>query len=78
MSYVIKRKLRSAIGGGKASATGTKGSADVGGLTTLIQHIQTSTEGIVTTLPGLMDSLTVNHLVVKKTLKIPALTDGYK
>ena len=30
------------------------------------------------TIPSQMDSLTVNHLVVKQTLKIPVGTDKYK
>ncbi len=68
MSYIIKRKFRAPLGK----------DVDTKQVSSLVQHIQTSTEGIVTTLPGLMDSLTVNHLVVKKTLKIPAGTDKYK
>ena len=68
MSYVIKRKFQGLLGD----------EADSTQLNSFIQHIQTSSEGIVTTLPGLMDTLTVNHLIVKKTMKIPVGTDKYK
>ena len=73
MSYVIKRKLQSAISGGD-SGVGTSTAS----LSTLIQHIQTSTAGLTVTTPSLLDTLTVNHLIVRRTLKIPARTDGYK
>lgn len=68
MSYVIKRKLRGLLGD----------DVDSSQMSTFIQHVQTSTEGLTLSGTSLMDSLTVNHLVVVKTLKIPALTDGYK
>ncbi|KKN62193.1 hypothetical protein LCGC14_0514720 [marine sediment metagenome] len=68
MTYVIKRKFRGLLGD----------DVDNSQMTSFIQHVQTSDAGVTQTLPSLMDSLTVNHLVVKRTLKIPARTDGYK
>ena len=68
MSYVIKRKFQGLLGD----------DVDNSQMGTFVQHIQTSTEGIVLSGTSLMDTLTVNHLVVKKTLKIPAGTDKYR
>lgn len=83
MTYIIKRKLQSAVGGvGTTGDTGATGAAGIGGgisgLSSLIQHIQISTEGLVLSGSNQMDTLIVNHLVVQRTLKIPARTDGYK
>ena len=68
MSYVIKRKFRGLLGD----------DVDNSQMAAFIQQVQDSGAGIVQTLPSLMDSLTVNHLVVKRTLKIPIGTDKYK
>jgi len=68
MTYIIKRKFQSLLGN----------DVDNSDMTTFVQHVQDSSAGIVQTLPSLMDNLTVNHLVVKKTLKIPVGTDKYK
>ena len=65
---MIKRKFRGLLGD----------DVDNSQMTSFIQQVQTSGAGIVQTLPSLMDSLTVNHLVVKKTMKIPVGTDKYK
>lgn len=64
MTYIIKRKFRGALGD----------DVDNAGMTTLIQHIQGTTAGQVLD----QDSLTVNHLIVRKTMKIPVGTDKYK
>ena len=68
MSYIIKRKFRGLLGD----------DVDNSEMGAFIQHVQDSTAGIVVSVPSLMDSLTVNHLVVMKTLKIPVGTDKYK
>ena len=68
MTYIIKRKFRGLLGD----------DVDNSQITSFVQQIQTSTEGLVLSGTSLMDTLTVNHLVVTKTLKIPARTDGYK
>ena len=68
MTYIIKRKFRGLLGD----------DVDNSQMATFIQHVQDSTAGIVQTLPSLMDNLTVNHLVVKKTMRIPFGTDKYK
>ena len=68
MTYVIKRKLRGLLGD----------EVDNSQLSTFIQHTQTSTGGLVLSGTSLMDSLTVNHLIVVKTLKKPVGTDKYK
>ena len=68
MSYVIKRKFRGLLGD----------DVDNSQMASFIQHVQTSTEGLTLSGTSQMDTLTVNHLVVKRTLKIPARTDGYK
>ncbi|KKL59636.1 hypothetical protein LCGC14_2213340 [marine sediment metagenome] len=68
MTYIIKRKFRGLLGD----------DVDNSQMASFIQHVQDSGAGLTVTLPSLMDSLTVNHLVVKRTLKIPALTDGYR
>ena len=68
MTYVIKRKFQGLLGD----------DVDNSQMTSIVQQVQTSGAGIVQTLPSLMDSLTVNHLVVKQTLKIPVGTDKYK
>lgn len=68
MSYVIKRKFRGLLGD----------EVDNSQLSSFIQHIQTSTEGLTLSGTSQMDTLTVNHLIVKRTLKIPARTGGYK
>ena len=67
MTYVIKRKLR-----------GLLGDVDNSQMTSFVQHVQTSTEGLTLSGTSLIDSLTVNHLVVMQTLKIPVGTDKYK
>lgn len=67
MTYIIKRKLRGLLGD----------DVDNSDMTSFIQHIQTSTTGVTQTLPSLMDSLTVNHLVVNKTMRIPFGTKKY-
>ncbi len=56
---------------GVAGLTGATGAA---GLSVLIQHIQTNTTSDISS----QDTIVVNHLVVRKTCKIPALTDGFK
>ena len=68
MSYVIKRKFRGLLGD----------EVDNSQMATFVQHVQISTEGLVTSVPSLMDTLTVNHLVVKKTMRVPIGTDKYK
>ena len=68
MTYVIKRKFQGLLGD----------DVDNSQMASFVQHVQTSTEGLVLSGTSLMDSLTVNHLVVKRTLKIPAGTDKYK
>ncbi len=68
MTYVIKRKFQGLLGD----------DVDNSQLGSFVQHVQTSTEGLVLTGTSLMDTLTVNHLVVKKTMKIPVGTDKYK
>ncbi len=65
MTYIIKRKFQGALGD----------DVDSSGMSSLVQHIQENTG---TGLPTSLDNLTVNNLVVLKTLKIPARTDGYK
>ena len=62
--YVIKRKLRGALGD----------DADNQDMASLIQHIQTNPVASVQS----QDTLIVNHLIVRKTLKIPVGTDKYK
>ncbi len=64
MTYIVKRKFQGALGD------------DVDGseMAALMQHIQTSTGGLVLNY----DELTVNHLIVRKTNKIPIGTDKYK
>lgn len=67
MTYVIKRKFQGALGDDVESSD----------MASLVQHIQISTEGI----GGLFlnyDTLTLNHLVVKTTNRIPCGTDRYK
>ena len=64
MSYIVKRKFQGALGDNVDNAQ----------MSSLLQHIQTSTGGIV----GTYDELIVNHLVVKKTLKIPFGVDKYR
>ena len=68
MTYVIKRKFQGLLGD----------DVDNSQLSSFIQHTQTSTEGLVLSGTSLMDTLTVNHLVVRKTMKIPVGTDKYK
>ena len=68
MTYIIKRKFRGLLGD----------DVDNSQITSFVQQIQTSTEGLVLSGTSLMDTLTVNHLVVNKTLKIPFGTDKYK
>lgn len=68
MPYIIKRKFQGLLGD----------DVDNSQMSALVQHIQTSTEGLTLPQASLMDTLIVNHLVVKRTLKIPARTDGYK
>ena len=68
MTYIIKRKFQGLLGD----------DVDNSQMGSFIQHIQTSTEGLVLSGTSLMDSLTVNHLVVIKTNKIPFGTDKYK
>lgn len=68
MSYIIKRKFRGLLGD----------DVDNSQMATFVQQVQTSGAGVTLSVPSLMDELTVNHLVVMKTLKIPAVTDGYK
>ena len=63
MTYIIKRKFQGALGD----------DVDSSEMAALVQHIQTSTSGLVLDY----DSLTVNHLVVKKTMRIPVGTDKY-
>lgn len=65
---MIKRKFQGLLGD----------DVDNSQLGSFVQHVQTSTEGLVLTGTSLMDTLTVNHLVVKKTMKIPVGTDKYK
>ena len=67
MSYIIKRKFQ-----------GLLGEVDNSDMAAFVQHVQTSTAGIILTGNSVIDTLTVNHLIVKRTLKIPARTDGYK
>ena len=67
MSYIIKRKFQGLLGD----------EVDNSQLSTFVQHIQTSTDGLVLSGTSLMDNLTVNHLVVVKTNKIPKGTDKY-
>lgn len=64
MTYIIKRKFQGALGDNVDNAE----------MASLIQHIQTSTTGLVLNY----DELTVNHLVVRKTFKQPVGTDKYK
>ena len=64
MTYIIKRKLRATLGD----------DVDSSDMASLVQHIQTSTTGQILD----QDTLTVNHLVVRKTMKIPVGTDKYK
>lgn len=68
MTYIIKRKFKGILGD----------DVDNSQMASFIQQVQTSTEGLVTTTSSLMDTLTVNHLVVQKTMKIPSGTDKYK
>lgn len=68
MTYVIKRKFRGLLGD----------DVDNSQMASFIQHVQTSTAGVTIAVPSLLDSLTVNHLVVQKTMKIPVGTDKYK
>lgn len=68
MSYVIKRKFRGLLGD----------DVDNTEMAAFVQHVQTSTTGVTVSVPSLMDSLTVNHLVVNTTMKIPVGTDKYK
>ena len=68
MTYIIKRKFRGLLGD----------DVDNSQMASFIQHVQDSGAGLIVTLPSLMDNLTINHLVVRKTMKIPALTDGFK
>lgn len=68
MSYVIKRKFRGLLGD----------DVDNTEMAAFVQHVQTSTTGVTLSVPALMDSLTVNDLVVMKTMKIPVGTDKYK
>ena len=67
MTYIIKRKFQGLLGD----------DVDNSQLSTFIQHVQTSTDGLVLSGTSLMDNLTVNHLVVVKTNKIPKGTDKY-
>ena len=67
MNYIIKRKLRGLFGD----------DVDNADMSALIQHVQDSDAGLVQTTPGLMDYLTVNHLIVMKTMKIPFGADKY-
>jgi len=68
LTYIVKRKFQGALGDDVDNAE----------MASLLQHIQTSTAGVVLTQTGLQDSLTVNHLVVRATNKIPVGTDKYK
>jgi len=68
LTYIIKRKFRGLFGD----------DVDNSQMASFIQHVQDSGAGLIVTLPSLMDNLTINHLVVRKTMKIPALTDGFK
>lgn len=68
MTYIIKRKFRGLLGD----------DVDNSQLSSFVQHVQTSTEGITFGGTSQMDTLTVNHLVVRKTMKIPVGTDKYK
>jgi len=98
VTYVIKRKLQSVVGGGRGDAPsvpgapgaagvmgtmgamgtpgvpgvpGMTGATGVDGITTIIHHIQTSGDGVIQNLPSLMDTLTVNRLVVRKSARAP-------
>ncbi len=64
MTYIIKRKFQGALGDNVDSA----------GMSSLIQHIQTSTGGLVLDY----DTLTVNHIIVERTTRISVGTDKYK
>ncbi len=66
MTYIIKRKFRGLFGD----------DVDNSQLASLTQHIQTSTDGLVLS-QSLFDTLTVNHLIVIRTNKIPVGTDKY-
>ena len=124
MTYIVKRKLQSVLGGGRGSGEGVQGEMGVPGtsgaagipgvggvpglpgtpgaagvigtrgamgiagavgaagapgisladISNLIQHTQTSTAGLVLNY----DSLTVNHLIVRRTMRAPFGTDKYK
>ena len=64
MTYIVKRKFQGALGDDVDNAE----------MASLVQHIQESTGGLVLNY----DELTVNHLIVRKTMKIPVGTDKYK
>ncbi len=64
MSYIIKRKFRGLLGD----------DVDNSLIAPFVQQVQTNTIELVLSV----DSLTVNNLDVKRTLKIPARTDGYR
>jgi len=68
VSYIIKRKFRGLLGD----------DVDNSQIATFVQHIQSSGAGLTLPLTSTMDTLIVNHLIVKRTLKISARTDGYK
>ena len=64
MTYIVKRKLQGALGD----------NADNEDMASLIQHIQSNPPGLTSS----QDTLILNHLVVRKTMKIPIGTDKYK
>lgn len=64
MTYIIKRKFQGALGD----------DTDNQDMANLVQHIQSNPVSQVLSY----DTLIVNHLVVKKTVKIPVGTDKYK
>ena len=68
MTYVIKRKFQGLLGD----------EVDNSQMATFVQQVQTNvgetTGGVISDL----DTLIVNHLVVKKTMRIPVGTDKYK
>ena len=64
MTYIVKRKFQGALGDDTNNSD----------MANLLQHIQSNPPLSVVS----QDTLILNHLIVKKTLKIPVGTDKYR
>ena len=70
--FIVKRKLQS------ATSSGGGGDVDRLGMSIIQYPLSDIGSGEISSFGASFDSLTVNHLVVKSTLRMPYGTDKYK